>query len=124
MWNGGMRNETANRISASASGGIHSAFRTLHSAFDMIFQFPDFETLRLAITTGVVPTSVSLAGAEMAADLQGRVSVKPAGGIPPKPMQNALKKLGIKAGKEHVAEPENVSCWLQALPLFREPGVP
>ena len=33
----------------------------------MIFQFPDLETLRLAITSAVVPAGVSLAPAEVAA---------------------------------------------------------
>src|SRR5262249_9988977 len=67
---------------------------------------------------------VSLAAAEVAADEKGRVSVKPAGGIPPKAMQNALKKLGVAAGKEHVAPPEPVATWLQGLPLAREAAGP
>ena len=46
----------------------------------MIFQFPDLETFRLAITSGTVPTSVSLTSAEVAVDDKGHVSVKPAGG--------------------------------------------
>jgi FtsH ternary system domain X7 len=90
----------------------------------MIFQFPDPETFRLAITSALVPPDVSLAPAEIAADAQGRLSVKPAGGIPPKAMQNGLKKLGVAAGKDHVGTPESVSCWLEGLPVTREAAIP
>ena len=55
----------------------------------MIFQFPDLETLRLAITSAQVPPDVSAAPAEVAFDPAGRPSVRPVAGIPPKPMLTA-----------------------------------
>ena len=62
----------------------------------MIFQFPDLETFRLAVTSAQVPPEVSAAPAEVAFDSDGRPSVRSAAGIPPKTMQNALRKLGVK----------------------------
>src|SRR5262249_61857255 len=84
----------------------------------MIFQFPDLETFRLAVTSAQVPPDVSAGPAEVAFDPAGRPSVRSAGGIPPKAMQNALRKLGGKSGKEHYSEAIlTVDCWPQGLPV-------
>src|SRR5947199_6276969 len=86
----------------------------------MIFQFPDLETLRLAVTSAQVPPEVSAAPAEVAFDPAGRPSVRSVSGIPPKPMQNALKKLGIRPAKDHYSEAVlTVECWPQVLPVSK-----
>lgn len=91
----------------------------------MIFQFPNLETFRLAVTSAQVPPEVSAAPAEVAFDPEGRPSVRSAAGIPPKPMQNALKKLGVKQAKEHYSEAVlTVDCWPQVLPVAKTQGIP
>jgi len=91
----------------------------------MIFQFPDLDTFRLAVTSAQVPPEVSAAPAEVSFDPEGRPSVRSAAGIPPKPMQNALKKLGVKSSKEHYSETVlSVDCWPQVLPVAKHAGVP
>lgn len=91
----------------------------------MIFQFPDLETLRLAITSAQIPSDVSAAPAEVAFDPAGRPSVRPVAGIPPKPMLNALKKLGVKQARDHYTEATlTVECWPQVLPVHKSPAVP
>jgi hypothetical protein len=87
----------------------------------MIFQFPNFETLRLSVTSGQVPTSVSLAPARVAFDSDGAISIEPLRGMPPKPMQNALKRLGVKTPKAHLGAAEEIANWLQAAPVARDP---
>jgi hypothetical protein len=91
----------------------------------MIFQFPNLETFRLAVTSAQVPPEVSAAPAEVAFDPEGRPSVRSAAGIPPRPMQSALKKLGVKPSKEHYSEAVlTVDCWPQVLPVAKAPGIP
>src|SRR5437763_5637453 len=91
----------------------------------MIFQFPDLETFRLAVTSSQVPPEVSAAPAEVAFDPAGRPSVRPVAGIPPKPMLNALKRLGVKQAKDHFAEATlTVDCWPQVLPVHKAAAVP
>src|SRR5258708_22561683 len=91
----------------------------------MIFHFPNLETLRLAITSAQVPTEVSAAPAEVAFDPEGRPSVRPAAGIPPKPMLNALKRLGVKQAKDHYNEAAlAVDCRPQGLPVAKTAAIP
>src|SRR5262245_32925911 len=90
----------------------------------MIFQFPDLDTFRLAVTSAQVPPEVAAGPAEVAFDGDGRPSVRSVSGIPPRPMQNALKKLGVRHGKEHYSEAVlTVECWPQVLPVSKA-GVP
>ena len=86
----------------------------------MIFQFPDLDTFRLSIASTQVPAAISLTEVEVAFDEEGRPSVQPKESAPPRGMQNALKRLGVKVGKEHYSpETEKLSCWPQVLPLIR-----
>jgi len=86
----------------------------------MVFQFPDLETLRLAVTSAQVPPDISAAPAEVAFDAQGRPSIRSAAGIPPRAMQNALRKLGVKQAKDHYSEATfTVECWPQVLPVSK-----
>src|SRR5438128_9888207 len=91
----------------------------------MIFQFPNLETFRLAVTSAQVPAEVSAAPAEVAFDPAGRPSVRSADGTPSKPMQNALRKLGVKQAKEHYSEAIlTVDCWPQVLPVAKSSAIP
>lgn len=91
----------------------------------MIFQFPDLESLRLAITSAQVPVEVCAAPAEFSLHETGTIAVKMTGGMPPKPMQNALKKLGVKPAKDHfTTEVQQVTCWPQLLPVVKLPHTP
>src|SRR5262245_11710501 len=91
----------------------------------MVFQFPDLETFRLAVTSAQVPPDVSAAPAEVAFDHQGRPSIRSAAGIPPRAMQNALRKLGVKQAKDHYSEAIfTVECWPQVLPVAKVEAQP
>jgi cellulose synthase operon protein C len=91
----------------------------------MIFQFPDLETFRLAITSAQVPTTMSSGEVEAAFDEEGHLSVKPLGGMPPKTMQNALKRWGVTIVKEHhPGEVTVFTCWPQVMPLTKESTIP
>lgn len=89
----------------------------------MIFLFPDLETLSLALSSAMIPPTVSQEAAEVAFDTDGRPSVK-SHSIPPKTMQNALKRLGVKTGKTHHGQPVTVSSWPEILPVVKVGGVP
>src|SRR5271156_6008008 len=87
----------------------------------MIFHFPDLDTLRIAITSGLVPMEMAIAPAHVAFDASGRPSVQSE--VPPsKTTQTVLKRLGVKIGKAHHAEPIAVSCWPQIVPVVKETG--
>ena len=47
----------------------------------MILLFPDLDTLRLALTSGIVPSHVTLAPAAVSSDAQGKVYVEPPDGL-------------------------------------------
>src|SRR5258707_919341 len=70
----------------------------------MIFQFPDLETFRLAVTTSSVPAEVAAAPAAVAFDAAGRPSIQPSA-APTKAMQPPLKKPGAPRAKPHHPEP-------------------
>ncbi len=89
----------------------------------MIFLFPDLETLRIALTSGQVASEVAVEPAEAAFGAGAEVSVK-SHAIPPKAMQNALKRLGVKTAKAHMGEPIAVGCWPEILPVVKQAGVP
>src|SRR6186713_2198457 len=90
----------------------------------MIFQFPDLETFRLAVTTSSVPAEVAAAPAAVAFDPAGRPSVE-SSKAPTKAMQAALKKLGVTPAKAHYAEATlTVESWPQVLPISKASGTP
>lgn len=90
----------------------------------MIYQFPDLDTLRLAITSGVVPPDVSLAPAVGGVDEEGHVWLQPSVALAKK-AQNALRKLGVQTLEANGdLKAEEVSCWLQMLPVERDPRPP
>jgi hypothetical protein len=89
----------------------------------MIFLFHNLETVRIALTSGQIPPDVSREPVEVAFNGEGQASIKPHA-IPPKAMQNALKRLGIKTGQAHHGEPMTLASWPQILPVARTSGPP
>lgn len=90
----------------------------------MILLFPDLDTLRLAMTSTFVPTQVTLAPAAVTRDDQGRIYVESSVSLP-ESVTRSLKRIGVKGSKRHATDsPEEVTCWLQILPLTRDPTPP
>jgi hypothetical protein len=90
----------------------------------MTFLFPALDTLRLALGGGdLLPAEVLAAPATASFDAGGRVAVETAAKVERKAVAG-LGRLGVTVVKRHVGPPEELSCWFQALPVAREPGVP
>ncbi len=90
----------------------------------MILLFPNSDTLRLALTSSIVPTDVTLAPAAVTFDDQGKIYLESSANLTRTVTKN-LDKIGVKGSKRHVTEtPEEVTCWPQILPLTKEPGTP
>lgn len=90
----------------------------------MILLFPDIDTLRLALTSGLVPADVSLAPAAVSFDDQGKVYLEPTVNLP-KAAEKNLARIGVKGSKKHAAdEPGDVTCWPQVLPVTRDSAAP
>jgi hypothetical protein len=87
----------------------------------MILKFPDLNSLRLALITGAVPSSMSQTGAVVAFDEQGPAWVETSATLG-RGNQAELKKLGVLGAKAFPAGVEKfeVSSWPEALPLERE----
>lgn len=89
----------------------------------MILLFPDIDTLRLAITSGVVPADVTLAPAAVSFDDQGKIYVEPTEALT-KTVTKNLDRIGVKGSKRHASDnPQDVTCWPQLLPVTRD-GTP
>jgi hypothetical protein len=85
-----------------------------------MFRFPNVDALHLALTSGIVPTAVSLAPARFRREPSGIIQLSPTSAVP-EAVSDSLRQFGI----EVVSEPpsgELVSHWLQALPLSRDPN--
>lgn len=90
----------------------------------MILLFPDLDTVRLALTSGIVPADVTLAPAAVSFDDQGKVYVEPTANLTRTVTKN-LDRIGVKGSKRHAAdEPREVTCWPQLLPVTRDPVAP
>lgn len=89
----------------------------------MILLFPDADTFRLVLTGGFVPPDVSLTEASVAFAPDGRLSVETNAKLTKK-AAGELTRLGVSAVKRHVADAEPMSCWLQILPVDRDPNPP
>src|SRR5205085_7296998 len=91
---------------------------------DMVFLFPDDDTLRFALTGGLVPPAVGLEPARAGRDADGRPWVQPAGPVP-RTLPADLRRLGVQATQNGApADGREVAHWLQALPLHRDPNPP
>jgi cellulose synthase operon protein C len=88
----------------------------------MILKFPNISTLRLALTSGVVPPAVALVPASAGYDEQESLWVETAANLS-RSTQNELKKLGVQvaraSGSTAIAD---VSCWPELLPLQVDSG--
>ncbi len=84
----------------------------------MILQFPDFDTLRLVLASGMVPPAVSLEPAVAGEDDAGRPWIDSPAKLP-RTIANQLAKLGVVSLKTYPSLGEDLSNWLQALPLER-----
>lgn len=88
----------------------------------MILQFPDLDTLRLALTSGAVPAGVSLALTAAGFDEQGQVWLQPSV-TPGRAALAELRRLRVQTPRSSaVPLTEHFSCWLQAFPLAPEGG--
>jgi hypothetical protein len=86
----------------------------------MILIFPDLDTLRLALTSGVVPTAMSQAPALASLEESGIV-LQPSQ-VLPNAARAELRRLGVQIVKRSsVLLSEEVCCWAQLLPLQRDP---
>jgi hypothetical protein len=89
----------------------------------MVFVFPDDDTLRFALTSGLVPPAVSLAAARAGRDADGRPWVHPSGPLP-KALPTALSRVGVSANDDAPLGGREVAHWLQAVALRRDPVPP
>ncbi|MCI0699761.1 MAG: hypothetical protein L0241_01575 [Planctomycetia bacterium] len=89
----------------------------------MILLFPDLDTLRLALTSGTIPTDVSLAPAAVSVDADGKIYVEPTANLTKTATKN-LDRIGVKGSKKHAGDPQEVTCWPQLLPVTRESVAP
>src|SRR3984957_10126753 len=90
----------------------------------MILLFPNLDTLRLALTSSIVSTDVTLTPAAVTFDTQGKIYLESTTPLSRTTIKN-LDKIGVKGSKRHVTEnPEEVTCWPQIVPLSKESGTP
>jgi len=90
----------------------------------MILLFPNLDTLRLALSSSIVPADVTLAPAAVTFDDQGKIYLE-SGAVLTRPVMKNLDRIGVKGSKRHASDqPENLTCWPQALPVVREAETP
>jgi hypothetical protein len=92
----------------------------------MILTFPDLDTLRLALTSGIVPPAVSLAPTAAGLDDGGQVWLQPSA-APSRAVLAELRRLKVQTPRNSsVPLTERYDCWLQVLPVQRsaDQGVP
>ena len=90
----------------------------------MILLFPNLDTLRLALTSSIVPPEVTLTPAAVTFDGEGKIYLESAASLTRAVTKN-LDRIGVKGSKRHATDaPEEVSCWPQVLPLVRETATP
>ena len=90
----------------------------------MILLFPDLDTLRVSLTSGIVPADVTLAPAAVSFDAEGKIYVEPTINLT-KTVAKNLDRIGVKGSKRHASdEPQEVTCWPQLLPVVRDSAAP
>lgn len=90
----------------------------------MILLFPDLDTLRLCLASGIVAQEVTLAPAVATFDDQQRIYVEPRIALSKTTMKH-LDRLGVKGSKRHATEDVlQVSCWLELVPAVKEAAPP
>ncbi len=90
----------------------------------MILLFPNPDTLRLSLTSNIVPTDVTLAPAAVTFDEQGKIYLESSSSLT-KTVTKNLDRIGVKGSKRHATDsPESVTCWPQVLTTVKESGTP
>jgi hypothetical protein len=92
----------------------------------MVLHFPNLEILRLSLTSGAVPQTVSTAPALAGFDDEGQAWVEPSA-LLPQAAQAELCRLGAKVcNGDDIPLNQSMCCWPQLLPVQREPvlGIP
>src|SRR6188474_1801472 len=90
----------------------------------MALVFPNEDTLRMALTSGLAPTSLSLSAAQYARGADGSIVLSPAMAVPDS-VALALRNFGVTIGDEP-SDGRPLMHWLEALPLtrsLREPPI-
>jgi hypothetical protein len=88
----------------------------------MILKFPDLNTLRLALISGAVPSSVALTPATAGYDEQESLWVESNATLS-RGAQSELKKLGVQAARASGSSATaDVTCWPELLPLQQDNG--
>src|SRR5437764_1575756 len=86
----------------------------------MILEFPNLDTLQLALTSGLIPPEVSAAPAAAAVGERGTAWVATTVKVSDA-AQKELARLGVQAAQSlGAAEQFRCLCWAQLLPLRRE----
>ena len=90
----------------------------------MILLFPNLDTLRLALTSSIVPAEVTLAPARITFDEQAKIYLETDASLSRTVTKN-LDRIGVKGSKRHASNtPETLTCWPQAMPVVREAETP
>src|SRR5947208_2354892 len=86
----------------------------------MALIFPNEDTLRMALTSGLAPTSLSLSPAYCARSANGSITLAAA---IPESVVTTLQNFGVTLGDDP-AQAERLGHWLEALPLARNSQPP
>jgi hypothetical protein len=89
----------------------------------MILCFPDLDTLRLVVTTGILPSNMTLSAAHALCSEGGSIFIDTPHKLSKK-TSGELTKLNVTTAKAMPGEPEPISCWLQVVPVEKESGTP
>ena len=87
----------------------------------MILKFPDFDSFRLVVASGMVPTSLSSATAYVAQGSDCAMSLRTSKKLSQKTL-DTLAKLRIEPIDKPLGNETEATCWPQILPLIPEPG--
>jgi hypothetical protein len=85
--------------------------------------FPNVNTLRLALVSGLVPPEVSRTPAAAGFDSQGRLWLEPAE-LPPRENLAALARMGVQALGGTGVPTTRVFCWAELVPLQASTDTP
>ena len=89
----------------------------------MILCFPDLDTLKLVVTSGLLPADTTLAPADVFTAADGRLYID----TPLKLSKKAaadLSKLQVVGSKVMPGEAARVSCWLEIIPVAKDAAPP
>ncbi len=85
--------------------------------------FPNLNALRLALTSGLVPSEITRNPAAAGFDTHGRLWLEPAE-LPSRESLAALARLGVQALGGTAVPTRPVSCWAELVPLHRSSDIP